>query len=59
MKKIILVLAIASMVILDLILSGQSILVGLILLGAAALLSLSLDQASRQSRSELPSEAVQ
>lgn len=50
MKKFALILVIASMVVLDLFLSGEDVLMGLILLTGAALASYGLDQAHQQKK---------
>lgn len=51
MKKFLLLLTVASIVVLDLILSGMNVIFGLILIASTALVSYSLDQARRQSKS--------
>lgn len=50
MKKFLLILTIASMVILDFILRGESITLGLFLLIGVALVSKAIDVASQQQR---------
>lgn len=50
MKKFFLILAVVSIVVLDLILSGESVILGLILLSGAGLASYGLDQAQRASK---------
>lgn len=50
MKKFLLILTIASMVILDFILRGESITLGLFLLIGVALVSKAIDMASQQQR---------
>lgn len=50
MKKIILILAVASIVVLDLILSGESVIFGLVLLTGITLASYGFDQAHQASK---------
>jgi len=50
MKKLAIVLVIVGMIVLDLVLSGMNVLLGLLLIASAALLSYLMDLTNRQPR---------